>query len=64
MEEDFEEDMDEEGGVFMDVSDDDNSLGKIPFPTKKKKPALKLGYLVCNYIHKFRFNYLSWRFGF
>ncbi|XP_057271326.1 CCAAT/enhancer-binding protein zeta [Pezoporus wallicus] len=26
MEEDFEEDMDEEGGVFMDVSDDDNSL--------------------------------------
>ncbi|XP_009070901.1 PREDICTED: CCAAT/enhancer-binding protein zeta, partial [Acanthisitta chloris] len=27
MEEDFEEDMDEEGGVFMDVSDDDNSLG-------------------------------------
>ncbi|XP_071595251.1 CCAAT/enhancer-binding protein zeta [Heliangelus exortis] len=25
MEEDFEEDMDEEGGVFMDVSDDDNS---------------------------------------
>ncbi|NXS45681.1 CEBPZ protein, partial [Balaeniceps rex] len=26
MEEDFGEDMDEEGGVFMDVSDDDNSL--------------------------------------
>ncbi|NXK49006.1 CEBPZ protein, partial [Chauna torquata] len=25
-EEDFEEDMDEEGGVFMDVSDEDNSL--------------------------------------
>ncbi|KAM6324144.1 CCAAT/enhancer-binding protein zeta [Aegotheles albertisi] len=25
MEEDFEDDMDEEGGVFMDVSDDDNS---------------------------------------
>ncbi|KFP92470.1 CCAAT/enhancer-binding protein zeta, partial [Apaloderma vittatum] len=26
MEDDFAEDMDEEGGVFMDVSDDDNSL--------------------------------------
>uniref|UniRef100_A0A803W0A8 CCAAT/enhancer-binding protein zeta n=1 Tax=Ficedula albicollis TaxID=59894 RepID=A0A803W0A8_FICAL len=26
MEEDFEEDMDEEGGVFMDVSEDDNNL--------------------------------------
>ncbi|XP_008940931.1 PREDICTED: CCAAT/enhancer-binding protein zeta, partial [Merops nubicus] len=26
MEEDFEEDMDEEGGVFMDVSDEDDSL--------------------------------------
>ncbi|NWW35631.1 CEBPZ protein, partial [Panurus biarmicus] len=26
MEEDFEEDMDEEGGVFMDVSEDDNDL--------------------------------------
>ncbi|NWR89814.1 CEBPZ protein, partial [Furnarius figulus] len=26
MEEDFGEDMDEEGGVFMDVSDDDNNL--------------------------------------
>lgn len=35
MEEDFAEDMDEEGGVFMDVSDDDNSLGKVPFIIKK-----------------------------
>ncbi|XP_077638087.1 CCAAT/enhancer-binding protein zeta-like [Lonchura striata] len=26
MEEDFEEDMDEEGGVFMDVSEDDDDL--------------------------------------
>lgn len=29
MEEDFEDDMDEEGGVFMDVSEDDNDLGKV-----------------------------------
>jgi len=35
MEEDFGEDMDEEGGVFMDVSDDDNGLGKVPFIVKK-----------------------------
>lgn len=35
MEEDFGEDMDEKGGVFMDVSDDENSLGKLPFIIKK-----------------------------
>lgn len=35
MEEEFGEDMDEEGGVFMDVSDDDNSLGKVPLIIKK-----------------------------
>lgn len=46
MEEDFEEDMDEEGGVFMDVSDDDNGLGKVPFIIKKQKEkALKVCYL-------------------
>ncbi|XP_005146088.2 CCAAT/enhancer-binding protein zeta [Melopsittacus undulatus] len=33
MEEDFDEDMDEEGGVFMDVSDDDNS----PDPNNNKQ---------------------------
>lgn len=40
MEEDFEEDMDEEGGVFMDVSEDDNDLGKVPFVTENKKKEL------------------------
>uniref|UniRef100_A0A8C3V928 CCAAT/enhancer-binding protein zeta n=1 Tax=Catharus ustulatus TaxID=91951 RepID=A0A8C3V928_CATUS len=42
MEEDFEDDMDEEGGVFMDVSEDDNDLGKVSFVTKKQE-ALKIG---------------------
>ncbi|KAK2531574.1 Cebpz [Columba guinea] len=37
MEEEFGEDMDEEGGVFMDVSDDDNSLGS----NRGKKRKLK-----------------------
>ena len=65
MEEDFGEDMDEEGGVFMDVSDDDNSLGKVPFIIQKwEEKALKIGYLICNYIYKFRFSYLGGRFGF
>lgn len=42
MEEDFGEDMDEEGGVFMDVSDDENSLGKVPFLiTKQEKKAFE-----------------------
>lgn len=36
MEEDFEDDMDEEGGVFMDASEDDD-LGKVPFVTKKTR---------------------------
>lgn len=40
MEEDFEEDMDEEGGIFMDVSEDDNDLGKVPFVTENKKKEL------------------------
>lgn len=39
---DFEEDMDEEGGVFMDVSDDDNSPGKVKTTTtKNNKKNLK-----------------------
>lgn len=33
-EDDFEEDMNEEGGVFMDVSDDDNSPGEVTFNIK------------------------------
>ncbi|KAJ7416000.1 CCAAT/enhancer-binding protein zeta [Willisornis vidua] len=41
MEEDFEEDMDEEGGVFMDVSDDDNSLD--PNNGKQLKSVSKKG---------------------
>uniref|UniRef100_A0A672TGG9 CCAAT/enhancer-binding protein zeta n=1 Tax=Strigops habroptila TaxID=2489341 RepID=A0A672TGG9_STRHB len=41
MEEDFEEDMDEEGGVFMDVSDDDNSLD--PNNNKQSKSVTKKG---------------------
>lgn len=62
-EEDFEKDMDEEGGVFMDVSDDDDNLGKVTFNTKKKKKKfLKVHYLICNYMLKF--NYLGGRFGF
>lgn len=62
-EEDFEEDMDEEGGVFMDVSDDDNDLGKVTFNIRnKKKKFLKVYYLICNYIAKF--SYLGGRFGF
>ncbi|NXD83688.1 CEBPZ protein, partial [Halcyon senegalensis] len=39
MEEDFEEDMDEEGGVFMDVSDDDTSLD----PNSNKQSLSKKG---------------------
>lgn len=65
MEEDFEEDMDEEGGVFMDVSEDDDNLGKVPFVTEKQEEkALKIGYLICNYICKFQFSYLGGKFGF
>lgn len=65
MEEEFGEDMDEEGGVFMDVSDDDKSLGKVPLITKKlEEKALKIGYLIHNHIYKFRFSYLGGRFGF
>ncbi|XP_010168620.1 CCAAT/enhancer-binding protein zeta, partial [Antrostomus carolinensis] len=41
MEEDFEEDMDEEGGVFMDVSDDDNSQD--PNNDKQLKSVSKKG---------------------
>ncbi|NXK79527.1 CEBPZ protein, partial [Amazona guildingii] len=41
MEEDFEEDMDEEGGVFMDVSDDDNSID--PNNNKQLKSVNKKG---------------------
>ncbi|XP_054678787.1 CCAAT/enhancer-binding protein zeta isoform X2 [Grus americana] len=41
MEEDFGEDMDEEGGVFMDVSDDDNSLD--PNSDKQLKSVGKKG---------------------
>ncbi|NXR03154.1 CEBPZ protein, partial [Sagittarius serpentarius] len=41
MEEDFGEDMDEEGGVFMDVSDDDNSLD--PNNDKQLKSVSKKG---------------------
>ncbi|NXI91518.1 CEBPZ protein, partial [Psophia crepitans] len=41
MEEDFGEDMDEEGGVFMDVSDDDNSLD--PSGDKQLKSVSKKG---------------------
>ncbi|KAM6208020.1 CCAAT/enhancer-binding protein zeta [Sarcoramphus papa] len=41
MEEDFGEDMDEEGGVFMDVSDDDNSLE--PNNDKQLKSVSKKG---------------------
>lgn len=33
-EDDFEEDMDEEGGVFMDVSDDGNGPDKVTFHVK------------------------------
>lgn len=62
MEEDFEDDMDEEGGVFMDVSEDDNDLGKVSFVTKKQE-ALKIGYLICNYICKFQFSCLGGKFG-
>ncbi|XP_068256589.1 LOW QUALITY PROTEIN: CCAAT/enhancer-binding protein zeta [Nyctibius grandis] len=39
MEEDFGEDMDEEGGVFMDVSDDDNSQGSNRGKKRKLKDA-------------------------
>lgn len=31
MDEDFGEDIDEEGGTFMDVSDEDNTPGKQQF---------------------------------
>ncbi|KAM6279257.1 CCAAT/enhancer-binding protein zeta [Porphyrio hochstetteri] len=41
MEEDFGEDMDEEGGVFMDVDDDDNSLD--PNSDKQLKTVGKKG---------------------
>ncbi|NXW61819.1 CEBPZ protein, partial [Eurystomus gularis] len=41
MEEDFGEDMDEEGGVFMDVSDDDNSQD--PNNDKQLKSVSKKG---------------------
>ncbi|XP_074753004.1 CCAAT/enhancer-binding protein zeta isoform X2 [Athene noctua] len=41
MEEDFGEDMDEDGGVFMDVSDDDNSLD--PKNDKQLKSVSKKG---------------------
>ncbi|KAM6405393.1 CCAAT/enhancer-binding protein zeta [Pluvialis apricaria] len=41
MEEDFGEDMDEEGGVFMDVSDEDNSLD--PNNDKQLKSVSKKG---------------------
>nr|XP_009932719.1 PREDICTED: CCAAT/enhancer-binding protein zeta [Opisthocomus hoazin] len=41
MEEDFGEDMDEEGGVFMDVSDDDNGLD--PSSDKQLKSISKKG---------------------
>ncbi|XP_059686855.1 CCAAT/enhancer-binding protein zeta isoform X2 [Gavia stellata] len=41
MEEDFGEDMDEDGGVFMDVSDDDNSLD--PNNDKQLKSVSKKG---------------------
>ncbi|NWW92508.1 CEBPZ protein, partial [Rhynochetos jubatus] len=41
MEEDFGEDMDEEGGVFMDVSDDDNSQD--PYSDKQLKSVSKKG---------------------
>ncbi|NXJ83467.1 CEBPZ protein, partial [Trogon melanurus] len=41
MEDDFAEDMDEEGGVFMDVSDDDNSLD--PNNDKQLKSVSKKG---------------------
>ncbi|NWV30327.1 CEBPZ protein, partial [Origma solitaria] len=41
MEDDFEEDMDEEGGVFMDVSEDDNDLD--PDNDKQLKPVSKKG---------------------
>ncbi|KAK2527063.1 hypothetical protein Q9966_010522, partial [Columba livia] len=39
MEEEFGEDMDEEGGVFMDVSDDDKSLGSNRGKKRKLKDA-------------------------
>lgn len=43
MEDDFEADMDEEGGVFMDVSEDDDDLGKVPLITQKQEEkALKI----------------------
>lgn len=65
MEDDFEEDMDEEGGVFMDVSEDDNDLGKVPFITEKhKEKALKIGHLICHNICKFQFSYLHGKLGF
>lgn len=65
MDEDFEEDMDEEGGVFMDVSEDDDDLGKVPFVTEKQEEkALKIGYIICKYICKFQFSYLCGKFGF
>uniref|UniRef100_A0A8B9IBL7 CCAAT/enhancer-binding protein zeta n=1 Tax=Anser brachyrhynchus TaxID=132585 RepID=A0A8B9IBL7_9AVES len=52
-EEDFEEDMDEEGGVFMDVSDDDNDLDlnndsqskSVSKKTKRKKEMNSVGSL-------------------
>ncbi|NWH69484.1 CEBPZ protein, partial [Piaya cayana] len=47
MEEDFEEDMDEEGGVFMDVSDDDNSqdANNVSKKGKRKKDINFVGSL-------------------
>ncbi|NWX46780.1 CEBPZ protein, partial [Steatornis caripensis] len=47
MEEDFGEDMDEEGGVFMDVSDDDNSqdLKSVSKKGKRKKDTHFVGSL-------------------
>lgn len=41
-EDDFEEDMDEEGGVFMDVSHDDNSPGKVTSNVKATTTTRKI----------------------
>ncbi|KFO82216.1 CCAAT/enhancer-binding protein zeta, partial [Cuculus canorus] len=47
MEEDFEEDMDEEGGVFMDVADDDNreDVNNVSKKRKRKKDTNFVGSL-------------------
>uniref|UniRef100_A0A8C5WTY4 Uncharacterized protein n=1 Tax=Laticauda laticaudata TaxID=8630 RepID=A0A8C5WTY4_LATLA len=43
MDEDFGEDIDEEGGTFMDVSDDDNTPGKTKIPIKRKRKLKDTG---------------------